>query len=96
METKLGGLVEGDVFDGSRHPRGVSIESDLEVGFGVNHRVLWRFERVAQTQKPKTQHHYHRPCFLHLSLLQTHKAHPQGRSVFDFPLLTTLDRFVMK
>lgn len=86
METKLGGLVEGDVFDGSRHPRGVSVESDLEVGFGVNHRVLWRFERVTQTQKkPKTQHHYHRPCFLHLSLLQTHKAQPQGLSLTSAP-----------
>lgn len=70
VEAIPGGLLEGNVLSRSRHPNGVSVESDLEIGLQVHHRVLWGFDRTTyQSQTQDVDRHKHETFLPHRLVL---------------------------
>lgn len=60
VKAIFGGLFEGGCSsDEGRHPRGLKVESNLEIRFRVHHCVFWRFDRVARDQYEVKVHCYY-------------------------------------
>lgn len=69
VETVACGFFKGDEVDGGcGHPDGGSVESDFEIGFGVDDCVLWGFGSCCVADHSHHQTHRCDPCFFHFNL----------------------------